>query len=597
MAQIAQLSPGVITTETNLTTVVPSVLTTAGAYAGAFNWGPAKKIISISNENLLISTFGEPGVDSASAASWFTAASFLAYGNNLQIVRAVNANSFNATSNANAQIQVANSDAFQYTYLPNGAGNTYGAFMARYPGALGSSLTVSVIDSGASNTAYASWNIALYNAANVNYANVALAGFFNSQPNTTYSVAQAGGANDQLHIAVVDTGGLFSGTKGTVLETFSYLSKAFDSMDPNGQSNYYKNAIFNNSKYIYAVDPVNYATTGISGAANTWGRISANTNFAILPGSVTGTLAGGTDVSVTDADIINGMSYFSDPVQTSISLIMTGPYTNTAVQTNAINIAATRKDAVAFVSPPQSNVVNNSGNEQSQVVSWMQGLSSVTGGPTGSYGFADSGWKYLYDRYNNAYRWVPMNGDIAGLCVYTDTNNSPWYSPAGYNRGVIKNVIKLAWNPTQANRDALYQVAVNPVASFPGQGTVLFGDKTMQTQPSAFDRINVRRLFIVLEKAISKAAQYSLFEFNDAFTQAQFVALITPYLRQVQAQRGITAFQVVCDSTNNTPSVVNNNQFVGDIYIQPNRSVNFIQLNFIAVGTGVSFSTITNTTA
>ena len=252
---------------------------------------------------------------------------------------------------------------------------------------------------------------------------------------------------------------------------------------------------------------------------------------------------------------------------------------------------------MAFVSPPQAAVINNSGSEQSSVLSWMSGLSSLSGGPAGSYAFADSGWKYLFDRYNNKYVWVPLNGDIAGLCVNTDATTSPWYSPAGYSRGVIKNVIKLAWNPTQTSRDALYQVAVNPVVSFPGSGTVLFGDKTMQTQPSAFDRINVRRLFIVLEQAISRAAKYSLFEFNDAFTQAQFVSLVTPYLRSVQAQRGISAFQVVCDSTNNTPSVVNNNQFVGDIYIQPARSINFIQLNFVAVGTGVNFTTITNTTA
>jgi phage tail sheath protein FI len=276
---------------------------------------------------------------------------------------------------------------------------------------------------------------------------------------------------------------------------------------------------------------------------------------------------------------------------------MTGPYTNTAVQTTAINIAASRKDCVAFVSPPIAAVVNNAGSEVSSIQTWVGTLSSLAGGPIGSYGFADSGWKYLFDRYNNTYRWVPLNGDIAGLCVYTDTQNNPWFSPAGLNRGNIKNVIKLAFNPTQGNRDSLYQVAVNPVASFPGQGTVLFGDKTLQSQPSAFDRINVRRLFIVLEQAIAKAAQYSLFEFNDAFTQAQFVALVTPFLRQVQSQRGITAFQVVCDSTNNTPSVVNSNQFVGDIYIQPARSINFIQLNFVAVGTGVNFSTITNTTA
>jgi len=584
------LSPGVSVNEVNLTTVVPSVLTTAGAYAGPFAWGPASTIIPVSTESILVNTFGKP--DSNTYASFFTAASFLAYGNNLQVVRAANSASYNATANATAQTQIVNSNVFQYNYLPSGASNALGAFAARYPGALGNSITVSVIDAGANASQYASWNVALYNSANTNYASTSLAGYFNSQPGTSYSTSQLGGANDQIHIAVVDTGGLFTGTKGTVLETFAYLSKASDSVDSSGQSNYYKNAIFNQSKYIYAVDPVNYSSTNA-----TWGKPMANTSYATLAGSYTYTLASGTDATITDSDIINAQNLFSDSAQTAISLLMTGPYTSVAVQTNAIGIVSTRKDAVAFVSPPQTAVVNNSGSEQTSVLSWMSGLSSVTGGPSGSYGFADSGWKYMFDRYNNTYRWVPLNGDIAGLCAYTDVANNPWWSPAGYNRGVIKNVIKLAWNPSQGNRDALYQVAVNPVASFPGQGTVLFGDKTMQTQPSAFDRINVRRLFITLEQAIKKAAQYSLFEFNDAFTQAQFVALVTPFLRNIQGQRGITAFQVVCDNTNNTPQVINSNQFVGDIYIQPARSINFIQLNFVAVGTGVNFSTITTTTA
>jgi hypothetical protein len=589
MAQIAQLSPGVITTETNLTTVVPSVLTTAGAYAGAFNWGPGKLITTVDSERTLVNIFYQP--DSNTASSFWTAASFLAYGNNLQVVRAVNSGTKNAV-NAGTAVQVLNKDAFQYTLLNSGASNSYGAFIARYPGALGNSLTVSVVDAGSNTTQFASWNIALYNAAGTNYANVALAGLFNGAPSTGYNTSQVGGANDQIHIAVVDTGGLLSGTKGTVLETFSYLSKAVDSVDSTGQSNYYKNAVFNNSKYIYAVDAVNYANTNA-----TWGRTAANTSFTTLTTPYTLSMTGGVDVAVTDADVISAMAYFTDTAQTSISLLTTGPYTNVAVQTAAINMAATRKDCVAFVSPPISAVVNNSGSEQSSVLSWMAGLSSLTGGPNGSYGFADSGWKYLFDRYNNNYVWVPMNGDVAGLCVNTDAAANPWYSPAGYSRGVIKNVIKLAFNPTQTNRDNLYQVAVNPIVSFPGSGTILFGDKTMQTQPSAFDRINVRRLFIVLEQAIARAAQFSLFEFNDAFTQAQFVSLVTPYLRSVQAQKGINSFQVVCDSTNNTPSVVNNNQFVGDIYIQPARSINFIQLNFVAVGTGVNFTTITNTTA
>ena len=584
------LSPGVSVNEVNLTTVVPSVLTTAGAYAGPFVWGPAQTVIPVSSETVLLNTFGKP--DSNTYASFFTAASFLAYGNNLNIVRAANNATYNATANANAQVQIANANAFQYSYLPSGAANSLGAFVARYPGALGNSLTVSVIDAGATANQFANWSVPLYNSANTNYANTALSGYFNSQPSTSYTGTQLGAANDQIHIAVVDTGGLFTGTKGTVLETFAYLSKASDSVDANGQSNYYKNAIFSQSKYIFAVDPVNYSSTNA-----TWGKATANTSFATLSGAYTLPLYSGTDATITDADIINAQNLFADSTQVSVSLIMTGPYTSLAVQSNAINISATRRDAVTFISPPQSAVVNNSGSEQTSVLSWINALSSITGGPTGSYGFADSGWKYMFDKYNNVYRWVPLNGDIAGLCVYTDTANNPWWSPAGFNRGVIKNVIKLAWNPVQSQRDALYQVAVNPVASFPGQGTVLFGDKTMQTQPSAFDRINVRRLFITLEQAIKKAAQYSLFEFNDAFTQAQFVSLVTPFLRNVQGQRGIQAFQVVCDNTNNTPQVINSNQFIGDIYIQPARSINFIQLNFVAVGTGVNFSTITTTTA
>jgi len=596
MAQIAQLSPGVITTETNLTTVVPSVLTTAGAYAGNFTWGPVNKLTAIASEKILVNTFGLP--DSNTYASFFTAASFLAYGNNLQIVRAANNGTYNASSNTSNVVQVQNEDKFQYTYLTAGAANTYGPFMARYPGALGNSLVVSVIDAGSgfANTSQMNtgWTYTIPNASGTS-TTIAIGGYFSGLPGTSYRANTLGAANDQIHVAVIDAGGLFTGVKGSVLETFSYLSKATDGVDANGQSNYYKQAIFNNSKFIYAVDPVSYSTTATGSGA--WGKPTANVSFQTLTNVQTVSMSGGTDTTLLDGDVTTAQSYFADPSQVAISLLMTGPFTSSTVQLNAINIAATRKDCVAFVSPPQTAVVNNQGNEQSSVLTWVSNLSSVTGGTAGSYGFADSGWKYLFDRYNNTYRWVPLNGDVAGLCVYTDTQNNPWWSPAGLNRGVIKNVIKLAWNPIQSARDALYQAAVNPIVSLPGSGTVLFGDKTLQTQPSAFDRINVRRLFIVLEQAIATAAKYSLFEFNDAFTQAQFIALVTPFLTQVQSQRGIQAFQVVCDSTNNTPSVVNANQFVGDIYIQPARSINFIQLNFVAVGTGVSFSTVTTTTA
>ena len=265
MAQSAQLSPGVLVTETNLTTIVPSVLTTAGAYAGAFNWGPVNKITNVDTEKTLLNNFGKP--DSNTATSFFTAASFLAYGNNLQVVRAANTGTLNAVSTGTA-VQIPNRDVFQYSYLPSGASNAYGAFVARYPGALGNSLTVSVIDAGATSSQYSGWQINLVNSQGTNYANVALAGYFNGQPGTTYAVQQAGGANDQIHVAVVDTGGLFTGTKGTVLEVFPYLSKASDAIDSTGQSSYYKNAIFNRSNYIYAIDPVNYVST-----TATWGQI------------------------------------------------------------------------------------------------------------------------------------------------------------------------------------------------------------------------------------------------------------------------------------------------------------------------------------
>ena len=245
-----------------------------------------------------------------------------------------------------------------------------------------------------------------------------------------------------------------------------------------------------------------------------------------------------------------------------------------------------RKDCLVFLSPERADVVNNPGNEVTDSLAYRDSLTST------SFAVMDSGWKYQYDKYNNTYRWMPLNADIAGLCVNTDTVRDPWFSPAGFNRGNLKNVVKLAWNPNKTQRDSLYSVGINPVGTFPGQGTVLYGDKTLQSKPSAFDRINVRRLFVVLEKTISQAAKFSLFEFNDEFTRAQFVALVTPFLRDIQGRRGIYDYRVVCDSTNNTPQVIDSNQFVGDIYIKPARSINFIQLNFVAVRTGVDFTEV-----
>ena len=559
-----QLSPGVSFSEVDLTTVVPSVLTTAGAFAGTFSWGPANVVTLVNNEIYLKQVFGAP--DSNSAVSFFTAANFLAYGDNLKIVRAVGTDANNAQSNSgNSAIQIANPDVFQYTLLNTNNNSQYGAFMARFPGALGNSLEVAVC----ANTAlFTGW---------------AYSGYFTSAPGTSDDVMNKGGSNDEMHIIVIDAGGKFTGTSGTVLETYPFVSKASDAINLNGgTTNYYKQVIFNKSKYIYAADPVEYANT-----VATWGTTASGKTFADATSNKLLPLSKGVDAAPQDSDLQSAFGNFTNKDSVAVSLVLTGD-ASIAIQQYVIdNIASARADCVAFISPPQSAVVNNSGNETTDITTWLTSLARSS-----SYVVADSGWKYQFDKYNNVYRWMPLNGDIAGLCVYTDSVRDPWYSPAGFNRGAIKNSIKLAWNPSKSYRDTLYSAGVNPVVSFPGQGTVLFGDKTLQSKPSAFDRINVRRLFLAIEGAITQAAKFSLFEYNDSYTRAQFVGLITPFLRDIQGRRGITDFKVVCDGNNNTSGVIDANQFVGDIYIKPARSINYIQLNFVAVGSGVDFNTI-----
>jgi hypothetical protein len=582
-----QISPGVAVSEVDFTTVVPSVQTTAGAIVGTFLWGPAGVIKQTSSETELVSIYGKPSTNTAIQNTFLTASSFLAYGNNLKVVRAVGATTNNATSHVSSNVQVTNEDSFEYSYLNNRLNaNTAGAFIARYPGILGNSLTVSVCDAGATGveSTFATWNV----------NNISVSSYFPGIPGTSAQASAAGAANDEVHIIVMDTGGLITGTKNTVLEIFPYLSKASDATDSLGNSNYYKNYIFKNSKYIYAMDPPLYNVLGATGntPANTWGYQLANTSatatsFATMNTTPLFSLSRGSDDAPTDGNRQTAWSLFSNPDQVDISLAITGS-ASVAVQQYVIdNIATVRKDCIVFVSPPSANVVNQSGSETTNIQSWITAL-----GRSSSYVVADCGWKYMFDKYNNNYAYVPLNGDIAGLCVYTDAVRDPWFSPAGFNRGNLKNVVKLAWNPNKTQRDTLYAIGVNPIGTFPGQGTVLFGDKTLQSKPSAFDRINVRRLFIVLEKSIAQAAKFSLFEFNDVTTQNQFVNLVTPFLADIKARRGIFDYRVVCDSTNNTQSVIDANQFVGDIYIKPARSVNFIQLNFVAVRTGVEFTTI-----
>jgi len=571
-----QLSPGVNVSEIDLTTVVPSVSTTAGAFAGDFTWGPAGKVKLVTHETELVSYFGEPSANAQqgnTATSFFTAASFLAYGNNLQVVRAVSSNSKNATANntgTSVGYQLKNEDSYDNIIVNETSGLNTSLFVARYPGDIGNSLNVSICTAnvaGANTSAFGAWG-----------SSGAYGKLFSTAPNTSSYVAKVGGAGDQVHLVVIDEDGLFSGERGTVLETFGFLSLASDAAYDDGSSAYISNVIRQKSKYLYMGN-----TTLISANA---GQVAAVTNFGSTTGTKNYSFIGGTYETASDANLNTAIALFSNPEEIDVSLIVAGDV-STTVQQTIIDLALTRKDCVAFVSPRKSDVVNNAGNETTSIATWYTALNRAT-----SYAVADSGWKYMFDKYNNTYRWIPLNGDIAGLCVRTDETRDPWFSPAGYSRGGIKNVVKLAWNPNKTQRDLLYQSAVNPVISVPGQGTLLFGDKTLTLQPSAFNRINVRRLFIVLEKAIANASKYSLFELNDEFTRSQFVGLIEPFLRDIKGRRGIYDYRVVCDETNNTAQVIDNNQFVGDIYIKPARSINFIQLNFVAVRTGVNFSEI-----
>ncbi len=414
--------------------------------------------------------------------------------------------------------------------------------------------------------------------------------YFNSVDNTigTSDFVTGNGntaAKDELHIIVADEDGLFTGVPGTILEVYESVSRASNAKSNDGATIYYKDVINQSSQYIWFT---NDRSSAASAPALT---IASSTNTKPFTGSFVGGKEGQDETSCPINILTQAYDLFASAEEVDVSLVVQGKArggTNGEQLANYIidNICESRKDCVAFISPDRGDVVSNLGSEAASVVTFRNSCRST------SYAVIDSGYKYQYDKYNDVYRYIPLNGDIAGLAVRTDTTRDPWYSPAGLNRGQIKNIIKLAFNPNKASRDILYKSGINPVVTFPGQGTVLFGDKTMLSKPSAFDRINVRRLFIVLEKAIATAAKFTLFEFNDEFTRAQFKNLVDPFLRDVQGRRGIYDFKVVCDETNNTGEVIDRNEFVGDIYIKPARSINFIQLNFVAVRTGVEFSEV-----
>jgi hypothetical protein len=420
---------------------------------------------------------------------------------------------------------------------------------------------------------------------------------FDAAPGTSQWATDNGrGSGDEMHIAVYDTTGDITGAISTaaggrtagVIEVFSAVSKNPNGKTAQGGSNYYADVIFVGSEFIYWTDHIS--------AGSNWGTDTTTAYTSVIPITIDALSGGTDDYSVTAGEMELAYDKFADSESLDINLVLGGSSsitTDTAAGhdtyvTMITSLVESRKDCVGFVSPHRAATVGVAlSSTATENVKTAFDLC-----PSSSYMVFDSGYKYMYDKYGDVYRHVPLNGDTAGLCANTDNVADAWFSPAGYNRGRVRGAIKLSLNPTKAERDILYRARVNPVVNFPGQGVTLFGDKTALSKPSAFDRINVRRLFLVLEKAIATAAKFQLFEFNDEFTRAQFRNLIEPFLREVQGRRGITDFSVICDAANNTGDVVDRNEFVSDIYIKPSRSINFITLNFIAARTGVAFSEI-----
>lgn len=550
-----QLSPSVAVTETDLTNIIPQVATSTGATAGQFQWGPVEQITIVDNEEQLVDQFGKP--NDTNFKDFLVASSFLAYASNLKLVRVVDevGDSNNpAASNASATATatgtgtlIKNVDDYENTSFAASPD----LWVAKYPGALGNSIGVAWAD----DTGFGDLDT-------------------NGDPTWVwYDLFDSGPAStpttNEYHVVVYDADGTITGTAGTALERWSYVSNDPNAIDFDGSSAYFVTKINNGSDWIWvANDTLLVELTG--------------TNDGVV-------LGGGADGGVvSDADRITGFSLFSNAETVDVSLVFASDAGTTAAKWIIDNIAEVRRDCLALVSPLQTDVVGIA--SATTALGNIQTTRNTFG--SSSYAVMDSAYKYMYDRYNDKFRWVPTNGDIAGVIARTDSVADPWFSPGGYDRGRIKNAAKLSLDQSKTIRDELYKKGINPVTVFPVEGPILLGDKTLLTRPSAFDRINVRRLFIVLQKAIATAAKYMLFEQNDEFTRARFVNMVEPFLRDVQGRRGITDFRVVCDSTNNTAEVVDRNEFVADIYIKPTRSINYIKLNFVAVRTGVDFEEV-----
>ena len=570
-----QVSPGVEVKEIDATNVIPAVSTSIGGSAGFFQWGPGLQAITVSSEKQLVDTFGKP---TATTFKYFgPMAAFLKYGNALKVVRGIAAAAKNAGSGSSVQ-NLYNMDLYDNATIAS----TDGDWIARFPGALGNSLEVQVCLANA--TAFAAWTYSTY---------------FDRAPGTSQFATNLGNASalDEMHVVVIDKNGEITGNPGTVLETYEAVSQGTNAKNDDGSTNFFKDVINSASQYILtgyiaanwlgseALVPgvITASSTVYTAAAE--GNPSDNTNLQ-------NNFTGGLDGTDSLAGVVVALDLLKDAETLDVNLLFATADTGSTklVAEKLKEIVEARKDCVAFVSPPIA--LTNGSTAISAATAAAIVASTVVANMNSSYVVLDSTSVKVYDKYTDTYRFINASGHMAGLCANTDRVADAWFSPAGEQRGQLLGVTKLGFNPNKTDRDTLYKGGVNPLVSFPGRGTMLFGDKTSQFRASAFDRINVRRLFIVLEKAVSTASKSMLFEFNDEFTRANFRNMVEPFLRDVKGRRGITDFLVVCDETNNTGNVIDSNQFVADIFIKPARSINFIKLNFVATRTGVEFSEI-----
>jgi phage tail sheath protein FI len=568
-------SPGIFVREIDLTGVVPNVPTSTGAFVGEFNWGPVEEPVLISNESGLVEVFGSP--DSDNTVEWHSAAYFLRYSNELQVVRVVASatNAYDSDADSASPPLVKNRDNFDDQIAA--LADSDHSFIAKYPGDAGNSISVHYVTADSSGTTdFDAWT---YKSS------------FDAAPKTSTWATAASALNDEAHVVVVDRLGEISGTRGSVLEIFPFVSLAKGALKEDGSSNYILDVINNGSNYVWMAG---FGAAGkFSALAGT--NVSSSKNYA-KTGTVTKTVnfvGGANGSAIGTSEYATGFDLFEDKEALLVDFLIAPGLSSRADQTTVVNdlvtiAGSTRKDCVVVTSPARSDIIGNASPVTDSVTTANTFTSS-------SYLIVDNNYLKVYDKYNDQYIWIPAASSVAGIMASTDAVAAPWFSPAGPRRGQVLGVTSLAYSPNQSQRDTLYKAGINPIANIPGQGVLLYGDKTKLARPSAFDRINVRRLFLGIERAVSVAARNVMFEFNDEFTRAEFKNIIEPFLREIQGRRGITDFRVVCDETNNTPAVIDRNEFVCSLFIKPARSINYVTLNFVAVRTGVDFAEVVGT--